>query len=77
MSYRFESKILGRLVTIRPNPSGRYEVSMQGRGGLEVRPETFGNLEEAKIGAHGFVHSTLQEPCRCGQIVWMISVDTA
>jgi len=54
MAHYFESKILGRLVTIRPNASGRYEISMQGRGGLEVRPETFGNLDEAKIGAHGF-----------------------
>jgi len=73
VAFRHETLILGRSVVIRATQSGRYEVSMQGRGGFETDPRTLPDLVEAKAEAHAFVHRTLQRPCICDEIQWTVA----
>ena len=76
INYRYETTILGRLLTIRTAVGGCYEISMDARGGFETYPRTFRDLCEAKAAAHTFVHTTLMQPCRCDGIHWLMAIDS-
>jgi hypothetical protein len=73
---RHETSILGRVVLIRAVAPRQYEISMEGRGGFEIDPHPSPTIHEAKIQAHAFVHSTLKQPCDCGELLWVITSET-